>query len=138
LEESFVLIDSGLTHHSGDMHRDQTQRSDGNGLLATVAERQKEITREMKKLLLRGQLHDYGRLLDESWRCKRDLNPLISSNGIDAIYDRAISHRAVGGKLLGAGGGGFFLFFVQPFHRYAFAVAMEREGYRSQRLFFDE
>jgi D-glycero-alpha-D-manno-heptose-7-phosphate kinase len=138
LEECFVLVNTGLTHNSGDMHRDQKERMAGNDSIAAAAERQKEITRDMKKWLLRGHLYEYGRLLDEAWRCKRSLSPMISSNDIDSLYDFAIGNRAVGGKLLGAGGGGFFLFFVEPFHRYEFVSAMEHRGYRCQRLYFDE
>lgn len=138
LEECFVLVNTGVKHDSGDVHRDRKERMSGNGSLAAVAERQKEITQEMKKWLLRGQLYEYGRLLDEAWRCKRSFSPKISSSDFDSLYDFAIGNHAVGGKLLGAGGGGFFLFFVEPFHRYQFVNAMEDKGYRCQRLHFDE
>ncbi len=55
---------------------------------------------------------ELGRLLQESWRIKRSLSAKVSSNGIDEIYQRAMAAGALGGKLLGAGGGGFILFFV--------------------------
>lgn len=57
-------------------------------------------------------LEEFGRLLDESWKIKRGLTHLISTNEIDAIYERGIRAGAVGGKLCGAGAGGFMLFFV--------------------------
>ena len=56
-------------------------------------------------------LDEFGRLLDREWRLKRGLSAEISTRGIDAIYDEAIRAGALGGKLLGAGGGGFLLFF---------------------------
>ncbi len=56
----------------------------------------------------------FGRLLDESWRLKRNLSSKISTPYIDDIYDLALKSGAIGGKLLGAGGGGFILFFVRP------------------------
>jgi len=57
---------------------------------------------------------EFGKLLDESWRLKRSLTDKISTPEIDDIYQRAIGAGAVGGKLLGAGGGGFMLFFIPP------------------------
>ena len=57
-------------------------------------------------------LEEFGKLLDQSWKLKRGLTQLISTNQIDAIYDRACKAGAIGGKLCGAGAGGFMLFFV--------------------------
>lgn len=57
---------------------------------------------------------EFGRLLYESWKLKRSLTDKISTPEIDAVYDTAMRAGATGGKLLGAGGGGFILFFVKP------------------------
>lgn len=57
---------------------------------------------------------DFGRLLHKSWMIKRGLTDKISTSDIDKIYETAINSGAIGGKLLGAGGGGFMLFFVEP------------------------
>jgi D-glycero-alpha-D-manno-heptose-7-phosphate kinase len=57
---------------------------------------------------------DFGKLLNESWQLKRSLTGNITTPYIDFIYDKAISSGATGGKLLGAGGGGFLLLFVKP------------------------
>jgi D-glycero-alpha-D-manno-heptose-7-phosphate kinase len=65
-------------------------------------------------ILSRGDLADFGRLLHESWLLKRSLTDAISTPAIDDIYSAARSAGALGGKLLGAGGGGFALFFVRP------------------------
>ena len=62
-------------------------------------------------------LADFGRLLDEAWKTKRSLTPRISTTRIDDIYSAARKAGALGGKLLGAGGGGFMLFFVSPEQR---------------------
>jgi D-glycero-alpha-D-manno-heptose-7-phosphate kinase len=67
--------------------------------------------------VLRGPLSEYGefgRLLHESWMLKRGLTELVSNSKIDEIYESAIRAGALGGKLCGAGGGGFFLFYVPP------------------------
>ncbi len=139
LEESLVLVFTGKLHDSGAVHRDQRSTSERNNAdVERLASRQKEITHEMKKLLLRGRLLEYGRLLDDAWRVKRGLGKLISTNDIDSIYEFAMANSALGGKLLGAGGGGYFLFYIKPFHRYPFEIAMESAGYRCQRVAFDE
>ena len=66
-----------------------------------------------KIFLKKGLLDDFGSLLDESWQKKKELSNNISSNFIDDIYSKAIQNGALGGKILGAGGGGFFLFYVR-------------------------
>jgi D-glycero-alpha-D-manno-heptose-7-phosphate kinase len=62
-------------------------------------------------------LLDFGRLLHEGWQLKRSLTSKITNSSIDEIYQAGLSAGALGGKLLGAGGGGFMLFFVPPEHR---------------------
>src|SRR4030042_7077450 len=57
---------------------------------------------------------DFGRLLHETWQLKRGLTPQITNSHIDEIYEMARGAGALGGKLLGAGGGGFILLFVRP------------------------
>ena len=57
---------------------------------------------------------DFGRLLDETWRLKRSLSSKVSNGNIDEIYQQGLSAGALGGKILGAGGGGFILFYVRP------------------------
>ena len=61
-----------------------------------------------------GDIVDFGRLLHESWRLKKSLSDKVSTSHIDDIYETGIKNGAIGGKLLGAGGGGFMLFFVKP------------------------
>ena len=57
-------------------------------------------------------INDFGHLMHQSWQIKRGLNGQISTEFIDHLYQTAIDNGAIGGKLLGAGGGGFFLFYV--------------------------
>lgn len=59
-------------------------------------------------------IDDFGKLLDESWKLKRSLSDKVSTQEIDEIYETAIQNGATGGKILGAGGGGFILFFAKP------------------------
>ena len=59
-------------------------------------------------------LDDFGRLLDESWKLKKQTGKGVTTSAIDELYDKGIKAGALGGKLLGAGGGGFLVFYVQP------------------------
>jgi len=65
----------------------------------------------------RGEFDDFGRLLDAGWQMKRKLSTAVSNPSIDAVYEKAVGLGAYGGKLLGAGGGGFMLFIVPPERR---------------------
>ncbi len=82
---------------------------------ATSLMEMRNIAASMKDILERKKdLREFGELLHHSWQLKKSLSEQISSPALDEIYARAISNGALGGKLLGAGGGGFFLFFVEP------------------------
>ncbi|WP_407926848.1 GHMP family kinase ATP-binding protein [Caproicibacter fermentans] len=72
---------------------------------------------------------DFGRLLDHTWRLKRGLTNKISTESIDDIYQKTLDAGAVGGKLLGAGGGGFLLLFVEPCRQQAVREALENFMY---------
>jgi D-glycero-alpha-D-manno-heptose-7-phosphate kinase len=81
-----------------------------------------EVLTEMKKLVLPlnkvislpGEIDDFGRILHSGWLLKKSLSKEISSSHIDDYYQKALKAGALGGKLLGAGGGGFLLFYVNP------------------------
>lgn len=67
-----------------------------------------------KVLTSKTDLEEFGRLLDYTWRLKRGITDKVSTDSIDAVYSKALQAGATGGKLLGAGGGGFLLFYVDP------------------------
>ncbi len=93
-------------------------------LVKTADQKQKELE-AMRQMVYEGlrilsgknDLGDFGKLLNESWKIKRGLADNITTSQIDQIYDRAMKAGALGGKLLGAGGGGFLLLFVRPEHQ---------------------
>jgi D-glycero-alpha-D-manno-heptose-7-phosphate kinase len=136
LEESLILCYTGLTRDGGAVHREQKTQHRSEDAVAAAA-RQKEVTREIRRHLLRGQLLDCGRLIDEAWHAKRRLSPAISSAELDGIYELAKANGAIGGKLLGAGGGGYFMFFVRPFERYPLITALKEKGLRCSRIAFE-
>ncbi len=136
LEESLILCYTGLTRDGGAVHREQKTQHRSDDAVAAAA-RQKEVTREIRRHLLRGKLLDCGRLIDEAWHAKRRLSPAISSTDLDGIYELAKANGAIGGKLLGAGAGGYFMFFVRPFERYRLITALQEKGLRCSRIAFE-
>ena len=72
------------------------------------------LANQAEEILVGGDLDEFGRMLDYTWRLKRGVNSAVSTNQIDQAYETAMRAGALGGKLLGAGGGGFLLLYVQP------------------------
>jgi D-glycero-alpha-D-manno-heptose-7-phosphate kinase len=139
LEEALVLVFTGRSHDSGMIHRDQRARqATPEPKHVEGGARKKQLALEMKRKLLRGDVYGYGELLHEAWLLKRQDSPLITDNELDQIYDLAMANGALGGKILGAGGGGYFLFFVPPFQQYRVFDVFSQHGYRCERVMFDE
>ena len=72
-----------------------------------------DYAKELKKSFMSNNVDDLGELLNETWYLKKGITSKISSNEIDEIYNKAIKSGAVGGKILGAGGGGFLMLYCQ-------------------------
>lgn len=119
LEECLVLCDTRISHESGKLHEHQRAEVVNKESKAALITESVELCRHMHHHLIRGELHDFGRCLHQGWMLKRQFSQAVSDGVLDQIYDAALAAGALGGKLLGAGGGGFFLFFVQPQHRRA-------------------
>lgn len=92
----------------------------------------------MKELLLKGQLNDIGALLHESWQQKKRLASGISNPMIENVYDVALESGAIGGKISGAGGGGFMMFYCPENTRYNVIEALNTLGISYQRYHFQE
>jgi D-glycero-alpha-D-manno-heptose-7-phosphate kinase len=95
------------------------------------------LTYQIRNHLLRGRLLEFGASLHEAWQLKRQLGSKISTPRLDQIYDSAMAHGAVGGKLLGAGGGGYFLFYVPPFRKHELIDSIESGGLPVQPFRFE-
>lgn len=136
LEESLVLCWVGGSHDGGDIHDDQRKMTETEKIRDLV-EANVEISREMRDELLRGRLGKLGTLMNKAWIIKRQLSSKISSPYLDSIYTAAIENGALGGKLLGAGGGGFFIFFVSPFSKMKLIDALEDLSLKIQPFRFE-
>jgi D-glycero-alpha-D-manno-heptose-7-phosphate kinase len=89
---------------------------------------QKEFAVEMKNALLRSRTNAFGDLLHEAWTAKKKLSPRIATAFIDEAYDEARRHGALGGKVTGAGGGGYMLFYCVFERKHEVAEALTRLG----------
>ena len=98
----------------------------------------KDLTHSLKRALLKGHLLEFGRLLDDAWALKRNLASAITNSRIEELYDLAKGAGAIGGKILGAGGGGHLLLFA-PFNRRSkVRQAMEGAGARVVDFQFED
>lgn len=110
LNGKLMLFFSGTSRISADISTEQASNLEKN--LKTLSN-MKFLTDEAEKILLSSSsLDSFGELLDETWQLKRKLASNISNSDIEKIYDTAKANGALGGKLLGAGGGGFLLLYV--------------------------
>ena len=136
LEESLILCDTGSTHDSGDIHQDQRQLMQQDHIRQQV-KKNVELTYRMRNQLLRGKLLQFGQSLHDAWQFKRQFSTKISNAILDDIYGNALNHGAVGGKLLGAGGGGFFIFYVPPFRKHDLMTNLEQAGLKIRPFRFE-
>lgn len=137
LEESLILCDTGTPHDSGDIHQDQRQQMQNEGIIQKV-QSNVELTYRIRNHLLRGRLLQFGQCLHEAWQLKRQFSSKISNARLDQIYESALNHGAVGGKLLGAGGGGFFIFYVPPFRKHELMNNIEAGGLKIHPFRFEQ
>ena len=98
----------------------------------------KDIACDMKSRLLKGRLDDFGELLHKAWSTKKNFSSKITTPYLDEIYEYALSNGALGGKLLGAGGGGYFLFYVQTFNKIKLMKALRDKKLDIDTFTFDE
>lgn len=110
LQDNLVMFYTGLTHDANKILAQQKQNLNAsaskNNLIKMCG-----LARQMKHVLENNELSDFGKILNEGWRRKKELSGNISNLKIDEWYDIGLRNGALGGKLLGAGGGGFLLFY---------------------------
>lgn len=138
LESNLLLCFTGTTRNSGDVH--VLNRSGTNAISDDVMEakhRVSQVALQIKNALMRGSLDHFGRLLDQAWRLKRQFGPAITNRRVEEIYEGALRAGALGGKLLGAGYGGHFLFYCPGMKRHIVRECLERMGCQTLNFNFD-
>lgn len=122
LNKNLMLFYSGLQRSASETVQEQVEKTAIN---VPYLAQMKDLTFEAAKVLQSSApLKEFGRLLDEGWKLKQSLSSKITNNVINEMYSVAQKAGAVGGKLLGAGGGGFVLLYVEPEHQAAVRKAL--------------
>ncbi|HEY7069371.1 MAG TPA: galactokinase [Acidimicrobiales bacterium] len=136
LEEHLLLFFTGYSRRAGEVLSDQHKRSQegDEAMLSRLAETE-AIGRRIGAALEEGDTTAYGNLMHEHWLAKRDRSPHMSNSDIDRWYQAGIDNGAVGGKLVGAGAGGFLMFYAKDAAR--LRETMSAEGLNEVRFFFD-
>ncbi len=138
LENNLVALYSGIERPASAVLTEQGSRVRAQDPTTIAGMRRIEkIGREVYRLLVRGELDLFGELLHEHWTLKRGLASRMTDAMIDEDYAAARAAGALGGKLMGAGGGGFFLFYVRPTDRRHLVEVMRARGLRPLRFRFD-
>jgi D-glycero-alpha-D-manno-heptose-7-phosphate kinase len=138
LEYRLLLCYTGRTRLSANIITTQVDaytRKEGEVLKAM--EELKKITIELKNALLQARLDDFGRLLHEAWINKKKMARQITNDTIDALYATARKHGALGGKILGAGGGGYLLLYCEFDKKHLVAKELEKLGGQFVEFTFD-
>jgi D-glycero-alpha-D-manno-heptose-7-phosphate kinase len=136
LEENLILFFTGTSRSASKVLSDQnarTQRND-NKMLSNLHEI-KRIGLETKAALEKGNLEDFAELMNEHWNLKRNRSTGITNTQVDEMYEFAIKNGALGGKLVGAGGGGFLLFYTSEKER--LRSAMQKFSLEEVKIAFD-
>ena len=128
LNNSLLMFFTGFTRFSSDV-----QKANALGYAEKIRQLQEmyELVDEAEKVLedKNRDLNEFGFLLDRTWRLKRQTGSAITTGSIDALYEKGLQAGALGGKLLGAGGGGFMVFYVEPEKQNAVREAMKELMY---------
>lgn len=138
LRYRLVMLYSGRERKASEILQEQDRMTRELDPQVTEALHQiKEIGLETRRQLERGRINALGELMDEHWRVKRKLSSSVSDSLIDEYYAKARQHGALGGKIMGAGGGGFFLFFVHPERKHDLIETMTGVGLKHVPFDFD-
>ena len=124
LNNNLMMFFTGFTRFSSEVQKANAVSSPSDKM--AMLKQMYDLVGEAENVLINKEqnLDDFGRLLDITWKLKRKTGGAVSTNSIDELYTKGINAGALGGKLLGAGGGGFLVFYVQPEKQDAVKEAM--------------
>jgi D-glycero-alpha-D-manno-heptose-7-phosphate kinase len=137
-QSNLMLFFTGSSHDSWNIlqEQDRSTRTHARSTIAALHE-VKALAIRMREALQQGELHEFGKLLHEGWQSKRRISSRISTPRIDQLYSLAIDRGALGGKITGAGGGGFLLLYCERAYQPAVREAMKGEAVPEMAFAFD-
>jgi len=127
LEQNLILCFTNTSHKSGDIHQDQKSNLD-NKVIQENVKKNVKIAYKMRESLLKENLNGFSNLMNDSWELKKSYSRDISTDYLNDIYENAKQNGALSGKLLGAGGGGYFLFYTDFSKRNKLINWIKKEG----------
>ncbi|MEN9448873.1 MAG: hypothetical protein RJA25_2163 [Bacteroidota bacterium] len=129
LEHNLVLFYTQTSRLSSKIIQEQTDNVHSNKTSSIDAMHHlKEQSILMKEAILKGEMDNIGKILHNGWMHKKQMADGISNASIDSIYETALQHGATGGKISGAGGGGFMIFYAPYIHKYALIKKLSELG----------
>jgi D-glycero-alpha-D-manno-heptose-7-phosphate kinase len=138
LQNHLMLFFTGAAHHSWTILKEQEESTRKRvGPAVEALHEVKALAAEMRATLEQGDLHQLGVLLHAGWMAKRRVSQKISDERIDSLYSLARERGALGGKITGAGGGGFLLLYCEPGHQPAVREALQAKGLQEMTFGFD-
>jgi D-glycero-alpha-D-manno-heptose-7-phosphate kinase len=136
LNDNLLMFFTGFSRASSQLLKDQDTRTKNNDTaMIENLHYVKDLGLRSKSVLESSDLVGFGRLMHEHWENKRKRSGGMSNPNIDAWYDLALKNGAIGGKLIGAGGGGFLIFYAED--KAALRKAMRHAGLSEVRFHFD-
>jgi len=138
LQNNLLLFFTGAAHHSWGILEEQEKSTEQRSRKPIEALHEiKELAYRMRDALQRGDFGRFATMLHESWLAKKRVSPKISSDRIDAAYETALENGALGGKITGAGGGGFLLLYCEPQNQERLRQALTLLGLKEMSFSFD-
>ena len=138
LENNLILFFTGTERSASEIVRDQDIKSKTNDpAMVENLHHIKEIGLDTRKYLENGQVDMLGELFHTHWQTKKKRSPDISNPIIDECYETAIKNGALGGKLIGAGGGGFLMFYCKNGEKHKVIESIQNMGLKWERFHFD-
>jgi D-glycero-alpha-D-manno-heptose-7-phosphate kinase len=137
-QSNLMLFFTGSAHHSWTILEEQEKSTAvREGSAVEALHEVRSIADEMRQTLEKGQLDVFGSLMDRAWQAKKRISGKITTPLIDHLYELARRNGALGGKITGAGGGGFLLLYCDPRYQVAVRAALGREGIHEMAFSFD-
>jgi len=137
LQNNLMLFFTGSAHHSWTILEEQEKSTRKKGVAVEALHEVRALADRMRVVLERGDLHAFGALLNEAWQAKKKVSTKISNQRIDHLYELAQQNGALGGKITGAGGGGFLLLYCESPSQTSVRSALAAEGVQEMAFAFE-